>query len=206
MGHRGTIVIAGNVGITISSILLLAFLSVTLTGAAQNANKEATQIRQACDSAKNYPAQHKNDALLFSAVPQNQDPARDRWRRLTARGEFDAAANNGNSTASVWMRNAKVEFVEAVFRNQFGDSTQSVQYCFRPDGTLAQLHSELKSFHSDLRVVREIEFNDAGKQILKTTQSFNLTSGQPQKIPMDFWDFPPPVFAHVSELPFAKQL
>jgi hypothetical protein len=206
MGHRGTIVIAGNVGITIHTILLLAFLSVALTGAAQNANKEATQIRQACVSKKNYAAQHKNDALLFSAVPQNQDPARDRWRRLTSRGEFEAAANNGNSTASAWMRNAKVEFVEAVFRNQFGDSTQSVQYCFRPNGTLAQLHSELKSFHSDLRVVRQIEFDDASKQLLKTTQSFNLTSGQPQKIPADFWDFPPPVFARVSDLPFAKQL
>jgi hypothetical protein len=206
MGHRGTIVIAGIVGTTISAILLLASLSATPPGAAQNTNKDATQIRQACDSEKKYAAQHKNDALLFSAVPQNQDPARDRWRRLTSRGEFDAAANNGNSTASVWMRNGKVELVEAVFRNQFGDSTQSVQYCFRPDGTLAQLHSELKSFHSDLRVVREFEFDDAGKQILKTSQSFNLTMGQPQKIPVDFWDFPPPVFARVSDLPFAKQL
>src|ERR1700677_3244909 len=105
MGHRGTIVIAGNVGITISGILLLAFLSVTPIGAAQNASKEGTQTRQACDSEKSYAAQHKNDALLFSAVPQNQDPARDRWRRLTSRGEFDTAADNGNSTASVWMRN-----------------------------------------------------------------------------------------------------
>lgn len=189
-----------------SVLLALVWISAGLIATAQTTSTTTVQINRHCASARNFAQQHQRDALLFSAIPQNENPARDHWQRLNSRHEFDTAVKNANSTASVWIRDAKVVFVDVLFQNQFGDSTQSVEYCFRPDGTLAELHSDLKSFHGGLRVVREITFDDAGTQIAKTTQSSDLESGEPKKIPPDFWDFPPPIFLRVSDLPFAKDL
>jgi hypothetical protein len=106
----------------------------------------------------------------------------------------------------ITVQDGKVVYADFTFQNQFGDSTQTTQYCFRPDGTLAELQSELKSFHGGVRVVRKMAFDAGGKQLLKTMQSFDLDSNQPVNIPADFWDFPPPIFLHVSDLPFAKDL
>jgi len=189
-----------------SILLALVLILASLIAVAQSTNKTVAQLDQECAAEKTFTQKHPRAALLFSAIPQNENPARDHWQRVTSRNDFDSAAKNGNSTASVWIRNGAVAFVDAIFQNQFGDSKQSVEYCFRPDGTLAQLHSDLKSFHGGLRVVREIVFDDAGKPIVKTTQSFDLESGKPKKIPPDFWDFPPPIFLHVSDLPFAIRI
>lgn len=204
MGHRGTVVIAGK--LSLGLILFVAAVSATLISGAHNTSSPVTQIAQLCSREKVYTEQHKGDAWRFWAIPQNQNPARDHWRRVTSRSELDNAAKNADSTASVWIRDRKVVLVDAILQNQFGDSTQSVEYCFRADGTLAQLHSDLKSFHGGMRVVREIVFDDAGKQIGKTTRSFDLESGKAKKIPPDFWDFPPPIFLQVSDLPFAGDL
>ena len=184
-------------------VLMLPPALLTNLGA-QDSAKGATEVSRYCSQAAAYAQKHP--AELFSATPKNADPGRDRWRKLQSRQQFQTDARNANSTAKVSLRDRHVIFVEAVFQNQFGDSTQAVDYCFRLDGTLAELHSELKSFHGGLRILRSMEYDDAGKQISRTMQSFDLDSGKSVAVPRDFWDFPPPIYRHVADLPFAKEL
>jgi hypothetical protein len=183
------------------------FCLLALTAAA-NAQQTATLLpgKTYCSRVEAYARQHRADASLFSAMPQNQDPTRDHWRRVASASLLQDAARNANSTAMISVRDGHVVYADFTLQNQFGDSTQTTQYCFRPDGTLAQLHSELRSFHGGLRVVREIEFDSDGKQVSKTMQSFDLDTNRPAKVPSDFWDFPPPVFLRANDLPFAKDL
>lgn len=159
-----------------------------------------------CTEAKSFARQHHGSALLFSAVPKNTDPARDHWHRVDSPGEFASVARNGNSTAMATLRHGRLEYLQAVFQNQFGDSRLDVDYCFRPDGTLARLHSQLRSFHGDMIVVRDMSFDREGARLANRRQSFDLQTGKPRKIPGDFWDFPPPIFQTVGDLPFAKEL
>jgi hypothetical protein len=145
------------------------------------------------------------DAQLFAAVPNNTNPAQDHWHKISQAG-LQSADRNGNSTASVSMHRGKVAEVNATFQNQFGDSTLHVAYCYRADGTLARLHSDLKSYHGGMEVVRTMSFDEAGQRRSNEMQSFDLQTGQPKKLPADFWDFPPPIFLHASDLPFAKEI
>lgn len=186
--------------------LLLMGWTMAARSAAQVTERALASPAGYCSQAEAYARQHRNIALLFSAVPQNTDPARDRWHRLASHGELQTAEKNANSTAVVTRRDDHVILVDATFQNQFGDSVEAVQYCFRTDGTLAHLHSELTSFHGGMKVIRDVAFDEAGKQTSNRLQSFDLETGKPRQLESDFWDFPPPVFLHVSELPFAKEL
>lgn len=183
--------------------LLAAGLSlvVLMAGPAHAADSSTAMY---CSQAEVYAQHHRKDAALFSAVPQNRDPARDRWHRVASMVDLQSDIRNANSTALVTMRAAHVIFVQASFQNQFGDSVERVDYCYRPDRSLAHLHSELKSFHGGMRVTREMTFDDSGKTIASAMQSSDLDSGKPRPLPPDFWDFPPPVFLRVTDLPFAK--
>lgn len=183
--------------------LLLALKSGSV---AQDKTKPADDTIAYCSQAATYSRQHAGRALFFTAIPRNRDPGRDDWSRAASEAAVDTAANNADSTAGVTVRDGRVIAADFTFQSQFGDSTETVRYCFRPDGTLAEVHSDLKSFHGGMKVVRELGFDDAGKQLSSTMKSFDLESGKPAKLPPDFWDFPPPIFLRVSDLPFAKDL
>lgn len=176
-------------------------LFVLLMAPALHAQRSTSEY---CSEVQSYAAEHQSDAQLFSAVPHNTDPERDRWKKVSSQAELQSIARNGNSTAQVIRRDGHVVAVEAVYQNQFGDSTLKVNYCFRTDGTLEQLHSELKSYHGGMRVVRAMSFDEHGRQVFNDVKSFDLHSGQPRKLPSDFWDFPPPIFRRVDDLPFGE--
>jgi hypothetical protein len=187
-----------------SVCVLLAFAGTArLSLNAQQPNPDNTSYSS---SAEDYARSHNVESLTFSAIPQNADPARDRWHKVASPQELQSAINNANNTASVTLCRGKTIYVDATFQNQFGDSTLRVRYCFRPDGTLSQLHSRLKSFHGGMRVDREMAFDESGHKISNQMQSFDLENGQPTKLAGDFWDFPPPLFLHQADLPFAKAL
>jgi hypothetical protein len=159
-----------------------------------------------CSQAADYAAQNRNTALLFSAVPQNPTAALDRWHPVKTNAELQTKRQNGQSTAVVTVRDGHLIFAVFELNNQFGDSSETAQYCFRADGTLAELRSDLRSYHGDMRVIREAAYTSSGELSRSSTQSSDLTSGKPKAIPSDFWDQPAPVFLHVGDLPFAKQL
>lgn len=159
-----------------------------------------------CSKAQTYAAQHATEALRYIAIPQHTNPAQDYWRRAASSIALQTAEKNLDSTAAVTTRDGKVIFAGFIFQNQFGDWVDAANYCFRPDGTLAQMHSELRSFHDGMKVVRVVTFNELGKELSSNLNSFDLESGKPAKVLPDFWDSRPPRFMHVSELPLAQDL
>ncbi|MGB8886899.1 MAG: hypothetical protein WCC87_09255 [Candidatus Korobacteraceae bacterium] len=92
------------------------------------------------------------------------------------------------------------------FQNQFGDWVNYTDYCYRTDGTLARIHSRLNSFHGDRTVVRDYFFDKRGRQLATERHDYQLGIKTPKKVDSNFWDFPPPFFLHVIDLPFAKDL
>ncbi len=120
--------------------------------------------------------------------------------------DFAVAQRNGQSTAIVTQRNGHIVAAQFVFQNQFGDALEKADYCFHSDGSLAALRSELTSYHQSLGLRRDRTYDSTGKVISNQQSSWDLTTHKPRPIPSDFWDLPPPVFLHVSDLPFAKDL
>jgi len=140
--------------------------------------------------------------LFFAAVPQNRDPAHDKWHRLPSIEDLRAETANRGNTAVVTEREKVAVLIDFTFQNQFGDSEEFAQYCYRPDGSLAFIHSDLKSYHAGLELVRDAWYSAAGEKSNSSAQTYDLRTRKPSKLPKDFWDMPPPEFLRVKDLPF----
>ncbi len=188
-------------GLCIASLYPLAF--------AQKQKKKSLpppQAQEYCAQASQYAKENPDSALYFSALPQNRDPARDQWQRLPSLDALHDAGGNDNSTAVVALRNGSAILVDFTFQNQFGDFEEFAQYCYRPDSSLAYIHSDLKSYHAGLELVRDVWFDNSGGKLEKASHTFDLHTHKPAKLPADFWDLPPPEFLRLRDLPFAGDL
>jgi hypothetical protein len=164
------------------------------------------EIQRYCVAAWEYANENPDSFLYFSAIAQNRDPGRDKWRRLPSLDALKAASKEADSTAEVSMRDGMPVNVSFTFENQFGDSEEFAQYCYRADGSLAFIHSYLKSYHSNRGVVRDAWFGPSGDKVFSDLRVHDLQTNQIAKLPADFWDLPPPEFMHVSDLPFAHEI
>ena len=79
-------------------------------------------------------------------------------------------------------------------------------HCYRADGTLAQVRSELRTFYGDYIVTQTRYFNGRGKQISKTVKYQDLTSHKLKKPTSDFDSSfsDDDIFMTTAKLPFAK--
>jgi hypothetical protein len=179
---------------------------VGFSAGAQEPATSAPGIAHYCADRATDADHRREAALLFFAVPQNSNPALDRWSRAASQQELEFAERNGDSTASVSLQTHRPVWINFTFQSQFGDWVTWATYCYRPDGSLAILHSELKSFHGNLRVVRNRYYAPNGRLLSRSENSWDLATNLPKKIPPDFWDQPAPIFLHSSDLPFAHQL
>lgn len=100
--------------------------------------------------------------------------------------------------------------VEAYFSGPSGDWTHFVNYCFRPDGTLAEIEATLNTFLGHLTVKRQNLYDSRGKLLRANKQIFKLGTRVPTTLPDkttgEFIDRPPPVYRKVAELPFRRLL
>ncbi len=184
-------------------ILLLAGVGY---GQAKHTASVPEEQRRYCAEAAEFAKENPDDALYFSAVAQNRDPARDKWHRVPSSEALKSASAEKNSTAVVSIHGNSPQLVDFVFQNQFGDSEEFAQYCYRPDGTLANIHSDLKSYHAGRELVRDIWFDHSGSKLVSDSQAYDLQTHKPAKLPADFWDLLPPEFLRVSDLPFAAEM
>lgn len=214
MGYTGAtanslpVITAGYMRICIAFLTTFAFAKISFAQHSPASRADAgtlNKIASYCSAASDYAKQHPDGALLFTAVPQNQDPARDKWHPASS-DAFEFAAKNADSTAIASIRNGHVVFVVFSFQNQFGDSDETATYCYHPDGSLAKLHSDLKSYHGGLELVRDISFDATGREISNALHASDLQTHRSIRLPDDFWDLPPPMFLHVGNLPFGSRL
>ncbi|MBA3768351.1 MAG: hypothetical protein H0W99_15510 [Acidobacteria bacterium] len=108
------------------------------------------------------------------------------------------------SAATAWT-NPAGELLVADFSlsSPSGDWAQYNTYYYRSDGTLAKLHSELRTFMGDLVVIRDRLYDPNGKLLQEKTRYLDLQTRKPKKVKEgDFMDIPPEVYAKTSNLPF----
>ncbi|MFM9905940.1 MAG: hypothetical protein ACKVQJ_15365 [Pyrinomonadaceae bacterium] len=117
----------------------------------------------------------------------------------------------GSETYSIsynWVKGGKVVASNFTNFSPSGDWTMYIYHCFREDGTLARVKSELRTFQGDYIVIRTQHFTTGGKQISKTTKYLDLTTHRPKKSSSQFNSSfsPEDYFKKTSKLPFAHLL
>ena len=70
------------------------------------------------------------------------------------------------------------QFAELLETTPSGDWSKATEYCYRADGSLAFIFSELRTFYGDARVEDRLYFDRSGEKIHTIRRIFDLNSGQ----------------------------
>ncbi|HEX8136057.1 MAG TPA: hypothetical protein VF544_00560 [Pyrinomonadaceae bacterium] len=132
--------------------------------------------------------------------------ARPRWQEFQSRRALERA--EVYSAATAWTNAAGSPVVaEFSLSSPSGDWAQYNTYYYRDDGTLAKLHSELRTFMGDLVVIRDRFFDSTGKLLAEKTRYLDLQTRRPKKAEAgSFQDVPVEAYTRTSDLPFYSLL
>src|SRR5579872_6198776 len=125
------------------------------------------------------------------------------WREETG----TAVPESAQAVAAAWERGRRIRFVAVTRSGGAANTIEYDDYCFDPAGRLRYLREEFRSVAQDLIAVRERGWTAAGQLNGQERHYFWLASGKPRPAPPGAGRQPAaPVYAHTSELPFARFL
>lgn len=148
---------------------------------------------------------------LIFADTASQESSRSRWRKFASEKALEAqrAKSETYEIAYCWLQAGKVVETSTTLFSGSGDWAQYVYHYYRPDGTLAKVESDFRSFNGDIIIEKALYYNKAGKQIKTTTQYRDLTTRKFKKVDpksgipaMGKFE----VYKTVKKLPFAHLL
>lgn len=154
-----------------------------------------------------------NDRRRLFGLFEKSQSDRGRWTEYNQQAELDAAAKAGDvyDVAQVWSRQDGAIAVSLSLSSGSGDWIQYVEYCFRPDGTLARTHATLNTFNAvskdEFKDVngasrrRDRYFDGSGRQVKVTKRLLDLKTKLPDPI-LQFMESDEPVYRTAAALPF----
>ncbi|HEV7698944.1 MAG TPA: hypothetical protein VGO43_01810 [Pyrinomonadaceae bacterium] len=150
----------------------------------------------------------RNRTIVADTATEEQTKAH--WRVFPTEKALDRFREKSEtySIAYNWKLNGKLATSHFTDFSASGDWTEYTFHYFRPDGTIAKVEAELRTFYGDWIVIRHYYFDPAGKQIKKTSKYLDLTTNKPKKPTPEMPDVDAGVFAvtfykRTNKLPFA---
>ena len=199
------------------NLLIISFLIFALqnfTFAQTNKRAEIKRIEAYCKTIDTFVKRNKNPQFIFADISDYNDDSKAKWRKFSSEKAL-AKFRETTETYSIaynWRKNGKLIHSNFTLFSPSGDWTQYVYHYFRPDGTLAKVESDMRTFYGDMIVLETIYFDNKGKLLSKTKKYQDLTTQKPKKPSKDFLrDFVElksgeDYFKKVSKLPFARLL
>lgn len=184
------------------------FLLVAAAAAGQGRPAAIKKIDLYC---KTVDALSKNGGApeLVFADTAGMNDKRSKWRRFASERALEKFRKRSEtySIAYNWRRGGRIVASNFTLFSGSGDWARYVYHCFREDGSVARVESELRTFYGDFIVIRRRYFDETGKQISTSVKYLDLTTRKPKK-PDDgvMGDDPAEVdyYKKTSKLPFAR--
>ena len=167
----------------------------------------STQIDAYAKKVSGYTDHHRKAAIAF-ANTASYDSSDENWEKMGSWDDLDkyTADHDTYGMALVWKQNGKVTAVNFTYTSPSGDWNDYVDHYFRPDGSLALVTSEFRTFTNNCVAKQRFYFDRKGKQIKKAVSYSDLYTGR-RKAPClseDTLKFT--YYTTVSKLPFAALL
>lgn len=141
------------------------------------------------------------------AVVSDGDELDGEWREFP-----DAAARDRLSEArplhallDVCRAMSGFRYVSTRHTSRSGDWYHYVDYCYRADGSLAWMESDLRTFYGNVRRVRVRRFDVRGQVVASVLRVFDLITDEPADA-ASFSDRDDPIHRTFTELPVARLL
>lgn len=172
-------------------------------------------IERACEAALAFARSHEDDAITLWDVSSSVIPAAGNgmWWHVADADRFrvvDAVGAHGpNTQLNIWKTPSNVLLVVAFFTSDSGDWAYFVDYCYRPDGTVARTSSTLNSFvaanpPNGVQRERTRYFDPKGKILASRATVSDLHTKKPLKLSLPGYD--EPAYPKVEALPFLPLL
>lgn len=164
-----------------------------------------------CQGLEAYVKRHPKEARFFgdtSSYDQSgatiSKTEKAQWKEYKSAKARDAAATSDNlyDTADVWLRNGKIVLAHFQNGSPSGDWAQFVGYCFRIDGSLAEIHNSFRTFYGSVRIEKTDTFDPRGKMLTSMMHCYDLQSSKPKRCGGSYKQYEAEVFRTSRQLPF----
>ena len=175
----------------------------------QSVKAEVKTIDAYCKTIDVITKKAKKPDLIFADTSdytdQNSTP---KWQRFASEKALEKFRDKTEtySIALSWRKDGKIVASNLTNFSPSGDWAMYIFHCFRTDGTLARVKSELRTFNGDYIITQTRYFNVNGKQINTTVKYQDLTTRKFKKPTSDFDSSfsDEDIFKTTAKLPFAK--
>ncbi len=198
--------IAFAVGLAVLSFTSMAF-DVSAQAKISHAVKKIDAYSKTVDTIRE---KAKMPSSIFADTANDNGDA-EIWQRFTSESALEArrTANEVYTIAYNWLDRGRVIASNFTLSSPSGDWVKYNFHYFRPDGTLALVKSDYRTFMGDVRVLRRRYFDTSGKQISQTHKILDLKTQKPKRAPGGvIGDDPDEVdyYLTTARLPFAELL
>ena len=159
-------------------------LVIGLAGVAVGQTGHAAEVRRIEAYANSVDAAFKRTKtpdLVFADVADYREN-KPEWREFASPAELDKFRDSSEtySVAYNWRRSGSIVRSNFTLFSPSGDWTQYLNHYFRPDGTLAKLTSEMRTFAGNVILIEELYFDRSGKRVGLKKTYLDLTSKKPK--------------------------
>jgi len=193
-------------------LIILLLLVIAVGASAQARNPAEIKRIDALVRSIDKIARDDNKIVVADTADFDKD-AKPVWKLFESEKALDKFRDTSETytIAFNWRRRGKIAASNFTLFSPSGDWTKYVFHYFRPDGSLAVVKSELRTFYGEFIVKESRYFDKRGRLLKRTVGYFDLTSGKPKKPTKEMRDDNPSVyrvdyFKNVNKLPFAKLL
>lgn len=189
-------------------ILVFVFAGACL---AQENNPDEKALAEADGYAaliRDFVEKQGEPGVIFADIGTDGEQAKPSWKRYATLKDFESAGEDEESytVAYVWLKEGKPVLVNFTYTSPSGDWAHYVEYVYRPEGSVAVIRKELRTFYGEIIVIRTSVYDPKGKELKSTKEFLDLETQKPKKPTENYQDVDVPVFKKVSELPFAGKL
>jgi hypothetical protein len=182
-------------------------LSVLPVFAQKSKNTEIKRINAYVKTINAF-VEKKKPHIVFADTSDYNETSKPKWRKFASEKVLEKFRETSETytIAYNWRKSGRLIQSNFTLFSPSGDWTQYDFYYFRPNGTIAKIASELRTFMGDLIVLRDFYFDGKGKPLRQTTRYRDLNTNKTVKKPNDgdFQTTEVEIYKTVRQLPFAK--
>jgi hypothetical protein len=192
----------------LAALAICAFQGLIL---AQSTRSQTAAIDSYCATIDKLTKQSKKPDLIFADTADYEDQnTKPKWQKFASEKALEKfrAKSETYSIAYNWLKENRIVASNFTNFSSSGDWTIYIYHTYRPDGTLARVRSELRTFYGDYIITRTRYFNVHGKQIEKTVKFQDLKTHKPKKPTSENEQYfsDDDIYKTTAKLPFAKQI
>lgn len=189
-------------------------LSILPVAAQTGKNAEIKRIDAYVKTLDAFVKRNKRPHLIFADISDYNENNKPKWRKFASVKTLEKFRESSETytIAYNWLQRGKIVKSNFTLFSPSGDWANYVYHDFRPDGTLAHVESEMRTFNGDLIIIQDFYFDRRGRLLKKTVKYRDLETQKPIKPTKEFLenngDFLNDVeyYKKTSKLPFAGLL